>query len=59
MVNFFLLVIFPFEPSGKFQIQIKAGDKVSIQEQAEFWYKGIVLSTGKSGIFPKVLFKLR
>ena len=32
---------------------MRVGDKIKVQEQCPAWLKGVVLSTGLKGIFPK------
>ena len=49
----FATAIHPFEPQGKYQVRLQLGDKIKLQEQNNMWFKGIVLSTRKKGIFPQ------
>ena len=52
-IQVFGTVLQSFIPQGKYQVRLHIGDKVKIQEQCGLWYKGIVLTTDKKGIFPK------
>ena len=47
-----LEAVYTFEAAGPFQVSFMVGDRIKIEERIEGWFKGIVLSNGKKGIFP-------
>lgn len=47
-----IIAIHSFKANGPCQVSFTVGDKLKIQERIAGWYKGIVLSNGKKGIFP-------
>lgn len=49
----FATAIHTFKAQGKYQVSLRVGDKIKVQEQCPAWLKGVVLSSGLKGIFPK------
>jgi len=48
-----------FEAVGPYEMALRIGDKLRIEERTVAWYKGECLTTGRRGIFPRSCVQVR
>lgn len=45
--------VVPYPPNSEYELELKVGDVVYVHKKREDgWYKGTLLRTGKTGLFP-------